>query len=123
MEYERFTERVGKSICIKETSSNDNRSIWNAIERLAKLEDKIENAQKVEIYYKPPFETKYAIIEYYARQGKPLEVAEYNIYGEEFKTGKQLICWEYLSSINFSVIENGFNTKAEAEQKLKELKE
>ena len=48
-EYKRFTERIGKSICIKETSTNDNKSIWNAIERLAELEDKIENGKLVEI--------------------------------------------------------------------------
>ena len=41
--YKRLTERVGKGICVKETSTNDNKSIWNAIERLAELEDKIEN--------------------------------------------------------------------------------
>lgn len=40
--YKRFTERVGKSIAVKGTSTNDNKSIWNAIERLAELEDKIE---------------------------------------------------------------------------------
>jgi DNA-directed RNA polymerase subunit RPC12/RpoP len=42
MEYKRLTERVGKGVAIKETSRNDNMSIWNAIERLAELEDKIE---------------------------------------------------------------------------------
>lgn len=48
MKYERFTERSGKAICIKETSTNDNKSIWNAIERLAELEDKIENGRLVD---------------------------------------------------------------------------
>ena len=51
MEYERLTERVGKGVAIKETSTNDNRSIWNAIERLAELEDKIENGTLVELGY------------------------------------------------------------------------
>ena len=41
--YIRLTERSSNGICIKETSTNDNMSIWNAIERLADLEDKIEN--------------------------------------------------------------------------------
>ena len=49
MEYKRFTERVGKGISVKETSTNDNRSIWNAIERLAELEDKIENGTLIEL--------------------------------------------------------------------------
>ena len=48
-EYKRLTERVGKGISIKETSTNDSTSIWNAIKRLAELEDKIENGSLVEI--------------------------------------------------------------------------
>ena len=110
------------STCERHCVDGDCFQLREELQRLVQLEDKIENARTVEIHYKPPFETKYAIVEYYARQGKPLKVAEYNIYGEELKTGKQLICWEYLSSTNFSVIENGFDTKAEAEKKLKMLK-
>jgi hypothetical protein len=49
MKYERLTERSGKAICIKETSTNDNKSIWNAIERLAELEDKLENGTLIEL--------------------------------------------------------------------------
>ena len=48
MEYKRLTERVGKGVAVRGTSSNDNRSIWNAIERLAELEDKIENGTLIE---------------------------------------------------------------------------
>ena len=48
-DYKRLTERSGKGICIKETSTNDNMSIWNAIERLAELEDKIENGTLIEL--------------------------------------------------------------------------
>ena len=47
-EYERITSRVGKGIAVKETSFNDNKSIFNAIERLAELEDKIERGELVE---------------------------------------------------------------------------
>jgi hypothetical protein len=49
MSYKRLTERVGKGISVKETSTNDNKSIWNAIERLAELEDKIENGTLIEL--------------------------------------------------------------------------
>lgn len=43
MKYERLTERIGKGICIKQTSTNDNKSIWNAIERMeSEKEKKIE---------------------------------------------------------------------------------
>ena len=45
--YKRLTERVGKGVAIKETSTNDNKSIWNAIERLAELEDEIEQGRLV----------------------------------------------------------------------------
>lgn len=48
-EYKRLTERVGKGISVKATSTNDNKSIWNAIERLAELEDKIENGTLIEL--------------------------------------------------------------------------
>lgn len=49
MSYKRLTERVGNGVAIKETSTNDNKSIWNAIERLAELEDKIENGLLIEL--------------------------------------------------------------------------
>lgn len=47
MKYERLTERLGNGIAVKETSLNDNMSIWNAIDRLAELEDKIEQGTLV----------------------------------------------------------------------------
>lgn len=50
-EYKRLTERVRNAISVKATSTNDNRSIWNAIERLAELEDKIENGTLIELGY------------------------------------------------------------------------
>lgn len=49
MKYKRLTERVGKGVAIKETSRNDNMSIWNAIHRLAELEDKIEQGTLIEL--------------------------------------------------------------------------
>ena len=49
MEYKRITERFGKGIVVKETSKNDNMSIWNAIVRLSELEDKIESGELVDI--------------------------------------------------------------------------
>ena len=52
--YIRLTERCGNGICIKETSKNDNKSIWNAIERLAELEDKLEDGRLWEAKYLEP---------------------------------------------------------------------
>lgn len=86
------------------------------------LEEKIAKADKVEIHYKPPYETKYAVVKYCCRKGKPLKVASYFIYGEELKTGKPLICWHWLPSTNFSVVENDFTTEAEAIIRMKELR-
>jgi len=48
-DYKRLTERSGNGIAIKDTSTNDNKSIWNAIERLAELEDKIENKTLIDL--------------------------------------------------------------------------
>jgi hypothetical protein len=86
------------------------------------LEDKIAKAERVDLRYRPPYETKYAIVEYHCRQGKPLKVAGYYIYGEELKTSKPLICWRWLPSTNFVVVENGFVSEAAAQARLKELR-
>lgn len=91
-------------------------------ELFAELEDTIENASKVEIHYKPPYKDKYAIVEYSCRQGKPLKLGRYYIFGMELKTGKPLICWYWMASTNFNVVEDGFDTEAEAAARLKEIK-
>lgn len=86
------------------------------------LEEKIAKATEVEAYYPGPHETKYAVVKYYCRQGKPLKVASYYVYGEELKSGKPLICWNWLPSTNFVVIEDGFGSEDAAKQRLKELR-
>lgn len=90
--------------------------------QVADLEDKIAAADKVELHYKPPYKDKYAVVEYCCRQGKPLKLGRYYIYGEELKTGKPLICWYWMASCNFNVIEDGFDTYEEALTRLKELR-
>ena len=84
--------------------------------------NKIENATKVKLHYPAPYETKYAVIEYYARKGKPRKVASYYIYGEELKSGRPLVCWHWLPSMVFDVVEDGFSTETEAINRLKEIK-
>lgn len=91
-------------------------------ERLAELEDKIEKADKINAYYPGPYETKYAIIEYWARRGNPLKVASYYVYGEELKTGEPLYCWHWMPSTNFNIVEDNFSTEAEATVRMKELR-
>lgn len=86
------------------------------------LEDKIANAERVDLHYRPPYEYKYAVVEYTCRQGRPLKVAEYYIYGEELKSGKPLICWSWIASTNFIVVEDGFGSEDAAKQRLKELR-
>lgn len=97
--------------------------LFSVVSELEQYRDKIENAIEVKIHYKSPYKIRYAVVEYYARKNKPLQVVEYSIYGEELKTGKQLICWEWVSSFNFSVKEDGFKTEDEAKARLKKLKE
>ena len=86
------------------------------------LEQKIAAADKVELHYKPPYKDKYAVVEYSCRQGKPLKLGRYYVYGEELKTGKPLICWSWVASTNFNVVENNFSTEAEATARMKELR-
>ena len=83
----------------------------------------LESARKVELHYDAPYEYKFAVVEYYARQGKPLKVVSYYIFGEELKTGKPLRCWTGYPSTNWSVLEDGFATEAEAIIRMKEIKE
>jgi hypothetical protein len=90
-------------------------------ELFADLEDTIENADKVEVHYKPPYKTKYAVVKYTCRKGQPLKVASYYIYGEELKTGELLVCWSWQPSTNFAVLENNFDTEEEAKTRMKEL--
>ena len=97
--------------------------LFSVVSELEQYRDKIENATNVKVYYQWPYKAGYAIVEYYARKNKPLKIVEYSIYGEDLKTGKRLICWEWVSSTNFSVVEDGFKTKDEAEVRLKTLKE
>lgn len=89
---------------------------------LTNLEERIAKAERVDLHYRGPYETKWAIVRYYCRQGKPLKVASYYVYGEELKTGTPLVCWNWLPSTNFNVIENGFGSEDAAKQRLKELR-
>lgn len=95
----------------------------DCINKLAELEDMMEYAEKIEVHYKPPYQYKFAVVEYSCRQGKPLKVVSYYIFGEELKTGKPLRCWTGYPSTNWSVLEDNFATEVEAQARLKELRE
>ena len=81
------------------------------------IEEKIAKAERVDLHYRGPYEYQYAVVEYSCRQGKPLKVAEYYIYGEELKSGKPLICWSWIASTNFTVVEDGFRSEEAAKQR------
>lgn len=87
------------------------------------LLEKIKNATKVELHYPTPHDVRYAIVEYSCQRRKPLKVVGYYIYGEELKTGKPLVCWQWQPSLNFNVIENNFQSEKEAEERLVIIKE
>lgn len=89
---------------------------------MTELLDKIARADKVLAYYPGPYETKWAIMEYWGQKGKPLKVASYYIYGEELKTGDPLYCWHWQPSFNSSIVEDGLSTEEEAKARLKLLK-
>ena len=89
---------------------------------IEKLLEKINKADKVLAYYPGPYETKWAILEYWGQKGKPLKVASYYIYGEELKTGEPLYCWHWQPSFNSDIVEDGFGTEEEAKARLKVLK-
>jgi len=86
------------------------------------IEQKIQRADKVLAYYPGPYETKWAIMEYWGQKGKPLKVASYYIYGEELKTGEPLYCWHWQPSFNSTIIEDNFSTEEEAKTRMKELR-
>lgn len=123
--YKRLTERNGKNgIGIKETSTNTNLSIWNAIERLAELEDKIENKTLIEIDHS--LIGKMIIgIHHYADGTYHLDLDENVVIGFAIDGVITWNCWnlfndEFRNGMFFIDNKNG---RAEAEAKLKELKE
>ena len=107
MSYNRITEKVGKSIVIRETSTNDNKSIWNAIVRLAELEDKIENGTLVELPCKVGTKVFYIQMDY-----NDDGILYYYVEEVEFGIWCMMYWGEWI-----------FLTKAEAEKRIKELEE
>lgn len=124
MKYERFTERVGKGIAIKETSTNDNRSIWNAIEHLAELEDKIEQETMIELPCKVG-DTVYVIYQYADFLGNTdnpfieKETAQFFIYDDN---KMKIVPSNYAERDDYWYkVLDILLTREEAEKRLKEL--
>ncbi len=91
-------------------------------EALAKIEDKFEKAESIEIKYPGPHEIRHAVVRYTCQQNTPLAVTSYYVYGEELLTGKLLKCWSWQPSMNFEVVEDNFSTHDEAVARMKELR-
>ncbi len=119
MKYERLTERIGKGICIKETSTNDNKSIWNAINRLAELEDDLESGKMIRL----PCKVGDTIWFIRATDREIIEAVVTRIVFNTELSNTELsfeVADKYCDYIVFA--KGIFLTKAEAEAKLKELK-
>lgn len=128
MSYERLTVRFNQTIEMKKCDHWNNCAncsyvkgcpkIYDAIARLAELEDKIENKKLVFI---PKYSEKYAIIKYTFWKNQPFDIAIYYPCGIKMN-GDIEYGFSGIKSGNIMVIEDGFDTKEEAEAKLKELK-
>lgn len=135
MEYKRLTIKNSRTIIPDETKE-ETISGFKATElynRLAELEDKIENGTIIElpckvdniseitVAYKDYGNPLYAIIRYYFQQNKPYEILEYRIVGKNLLKNEDERLWEWYPSMIFSRIEDGFTSREQAEARLKEL--
>lgn len=79
----------------------------------------MDNVRKLNVYYKHHIKNKYAIVQYDCQRGKPYKIVSYDIQGKELLQNEDIKLYDYLPSMNFTVILEGFDTKEEAEAKLK----
>ena len=123
MKYERLTYKSGNAICIKETSTNDNKSIWNAIERLAELEDDLESGKMIRLPCKVN-DTVYVIDEMENSCGEIVCREVESCIVKEISIFDGFVCFGLVDTYGIIrlPIEEIYTTKAEAEKKLKELK-
>lgn len=72
--------------------------------------------------FKKWIKNKYAIIRYDCQKNKPHKIVSYDIQGKELLKNEDLLLYDYLPSMNFTVIANGFNSQEEAEKALERMK-
>lgn len=88
-----------------------------------KIEVPLDNVKEIEVHYEEPQYGLWAIVCYNRHQNKPYALAEYYVYGKKLISGEDLVCVTYApKSYNFSIVETGFETKAEAQKRLEELR-
>ena len=126
MSYTRYTERVGKGVAIRQTSKNDNLSIWNAIDRLAELEDKIEQGNLIELPCKVG-DTVYYVLDYGSVKGECVCVEKGKVRAIEMRENYiwiEVLYDDFISKHpSRNIGETVFLAREEAEKRLKELQE
>lgn len=85
-----------------------------------KLPCEIEAFRKIEAIYKKYPKKEFAIVQYPFQKGQPRKVVSYDICGEDLISKEPLRLFDWLPSMNFNIVEDGFFTKEEAEKALKE---
>lgn len=91
-------------------------------DRQIELPDNLDNVSGITVAYKKPSAPLYAIVQYCCQQNKPYKILEYHVYGKDILNDEDKRVWEWCPSMNFSVVEDGFTCKKEAEARLKNCK-
>lgn len=126
-ERERLIELIGKAKYVGLETFKD-RFLIIVLERLADhllangvivLPCNMDNVRELNVYYKHHIKNKYAIVRYDCQRRKPYKIVSYDIQGKRLLQNKDIKLYDYLPSMNFTVILDGFDTKAEAEKALK----
>ena len=78
----------------------------------------MDNVRKLNVYYKHHIKNKYAIVRYNCQRGRPYKIVSYDIQGKELLQNEDIKLYDYLPSMNFTVILDGFDTKEQAEKAL-----
>lgn len=84
---------------------------------------KAEDLYSLKAVLKRWIKNKYAIVRYDCQKNKPYKIVSYDIRGKELLKNEDLLLYDYLPSMNFTVIANGFNSYEEAEKALERMKE
>lgn len=79
----------------------------------------MDNVRELNVYYKHHIKNKYAIVQYSCQRGKPYKIVSYDIQGKRLLQNEDIKLYDYLPSMNFTVILDEFDTKEEALKALK----
>lgn len=85
------------------------------------LPRKIEDIREITVVYKDYGNPLYAIVCYYCQRSKPYKILEYHIIGKDLLKNEDIRMWNWYPSMNFSRVEDGFTSRQQAENRLREL--